>query len=692
MVVAGRIFDSVWVSDHLMEGDRYRIEPWTQLTWLAARVPRVLLGHSVLANSYRHPALMAKMSASVQALSGGRFILGYGAGWLEDEYRAYGYPFPPTRERIARMDEALRLIKTMWTQSPATFEGEFYSVDEAWCEPRPDPLPPIMIGGSGERYLLRAVAEHADWWLSYGDVPEIQERKLAALADHCRDVGRDPATIRKVVPWTVYLHRDRNAARRWAGDAVEGDRPAFAGDPAELRDRIAEAAGARLRHDPAPVRRADGHDRHRAVRRRGAAPCPLTSARRVVPAAEFDLPAGHLDAPGLPAVRFPETGRPEADVLDDVRGRFDEDRFEPDRNFSITYSGIPSAISREVEALARGRFFVEWARETELGTWSMEREAVAMMASLLGGDGGAGGFITTGGTESNLAAMRLARNTGRQAEPEIIAPVTMHFSFRLGAELMGIRLVEIDVDDETYLPRIEDVERAITPARSAWSAPRRAAASACSTRSRRSRTSPGGRACYLHVDAAFGGFILPFMRDLGHAIPPFDLSLDGVSSISTDGHKLGLLPIATGFFLVKDAAVLEAIPTERTLIHTTSSTKPGSRAAAAWATLKHLGREGYVRVHGARPGPRRHHRRGRHRDPRHDARGAPVHLDRRVHVVVDRSRARPPAAGRGRLGPGLWSDPGKPFIRLSIHPSRDVEHAHAFVAAFEDAVARTRRA
>ena len=112
-----------------------------------------------------------------------------------------------------------------------------------------------------------------------------------------------------------------------------------------------------------------------------------------MPAAEFDLPAGHLDAPGLPAVRFPETGRPEADVIDDVRGRFDEDRFEPDKNFSITYSGIPSAISREVEVLARGRFFVEWARDTELGTWSMEREAVAMMASLLGGDGRTGGFI-----------------------------------------------------------------------------------------------------------------------------------------------------------------------------------------------------------------------------------------------------------------------------------------------------------
>ena len=411
-----------------------------------------------------------------------------------------------------------------------------------------------------------------------------------------------------------------------------------------------------------------------------------------MPAAEFDLPAGHLDAPGLPAVRFPETGRPEADVLDDVRGRFDEDRFEPDRNFSITYSGIPSAISREVEALARGRFFVEWARETELGTWSMEREAVAMMASLLGGDGGAGGFITTGGTESNLAAMRLARNTGRRAEPEIIAPVTMHFSFRLGAELMGIRLVEIDVDDETYLPRIEDVERAITP---------RTVGLVCSA--------PGGSfgvldpveafadlarrtGLYLHVDAAFGGFILPFMRDLGHAIPPFDLSLDGVSSISTDGHKLGLLPIATGFFLVKDAAILEAIPTERTLIHTTSSTKPGSRAAAAWATLKHLGREGYVRSTAHVLGLADIIAEGVTAIP-----GMTLAAPRFISIVgftsssIDLELVHRLLAEDG-WGQGYGVTRGKPFIRLSIHPSRDVEHAHAFVAAFEDAVARTRRA
>ncbi len=324
--------------------------------------------------------------------------------------------------------------------------------------------------------------------------------------------------------------------------------------------------------------------------------------------------------------------------------------------------------------MARGRFFVEWAAESEPGTLSMEREAVGMMASLLG-DPAAAGFITTGGTESNLASMRLARNTGASgaagssgvgSEPEIIAPVTMHFSFRLGAELMGIRLVEIDVDGTTFQPRIEDVERAITP---------RTVGLVCSA--------PGGsfgildpieafadlawrKGLYLHVDAAFGGFILPFMRDLGHDVPPFDLSLRGVSSIMTDGHKLGLLPIATGFFLVKDPALLESVPTERTLIHTTSSTKPGSRAAAAWATFRHLGREGYrastAHVLGladliaagvtAIPGIRL---------------AAPRTISILNFTSDDgRSGRRPRAARRRRLGPGL-----RGHARDAVHPPVD---------------------
>jgi alkanesulfonate monooxygenase SsuD/methylene tetrahydromethanopterin reductase-like flavin-dependent oxidoreductase (luciferase family) len=240
LTFAARHFSSIWVSDHMMEGDRYRIEPWTQLTWIAARFPGVGLGHNVLANSYRHPPLMAKMAASLQVLSGGRFILGYGAGWLEPEYLAYGYEFPPARIRIAQMEEGVQAIRALWTQSPANFEGEYYHVRNAWCEPRPDPVPPILIAGEGEQFLLRAVARHADWWLSYGHRPDVLRHKLSVLADHCAAIGRDPSTIRKATPITVYLDRSADAARRWAGDAVNAEQPAFAGDPAGLVDRLTE--------------------------------------------------------------------------------------------------------------------------------------------------------------------------------------------------------------------------------------------------------------------------------------------------------------------------------------------------------------------------------------------------------------------------------------------------------------------
>jgi alkanesulfonate monooxygenase SsuD/methylene tetrahydromethanopterin reductase-like flavin-dependent oxidoreductase (luciferase family) len=234
---------SIWISDHFMEHAGYRAEPWTQLTWIAARHPGPLLGHCVLGNSYRHPPLLAKMAASLQALSGGRFILGIGSGWLEPEYRGYGYAFPPTPVRIAQLDEALRLMKTLWYDQPATFTGQWFRLEEAWCVPAPNPPIPILVAGGGEKYLLRVVAEHADWWLSYADRPEVLRRKLDVLADHCAAVGRDPATIRKATPMTVYLARSAIRAREWAGAATEGERPAFAGDPAALVDRIRELEG-----------------------------------------------------------------------------------------------------------------------------------------------------------------------------------------------------------------------------------------------------------------------------------------------------------------------------------------------------------------------------------------------------------------------------------------------------------------
>jgi tyrosine decarboxylase/aspartate 1-decarboxylase len=408
-----------------------------------------------------------------------------------------------------------------------------------------------------------------------------------------------------------------------------------------------------------------------------------------MPAAEFDLPAAHLDLPPLAPRPFPEYGEPDGVVMEDVAERLKSNRFLRERDFSISYSGTPHPISRRIEALAEGTYFVEWA-DAEGGTWGMERDAVAMVASLLGAPS-AGGVITTGGTESNLASLRLMRNQGRRSAPEVVAPVTMHFSFRLGAELMGIRLVEIDVDDETFAPRIEDVEAALSedtvglvcsaPAGSFGLLDPVEAFSDLAVR----------KGLPLHVDAAFGGFILPFMRDLGYEVPPFDFTLPGVTTMMTDGHKLGLLPIATSFFIARDPSWFEAVPTERTLIHTTSSTKPGSRAIAAWATFRHLGREGYRRSTAHVLALRDRIVSGVTAIPSMRTIAPPfISVVAFTSDTIDLADVHELMAEDG-WGQSIGEIRGRPFIRLSIHPSREMSAADGFVAAFEAAVSRARR-
>jgi alkanesulfonate monooxygenase SsuD/methylene tetrahydromethanopterin reductase-like flavin-dependent oxidoreductase (luciferase family) len=238
--LAAQHFSSLWVSDHLMTVEPWRMDVWTQLTWIAARFPGPLLGTIVMANSYRYPPLMAKMAASLQLFSHGRFILGYGAGWHEAEYRAYGYEFPPTRVRIAQMVEGLELMKAMWTHSPATYEGVYYQVHDAYCEPRPEPLPIVMLGGDGEKYLLRAVAQHADWWNTVFRQLPVLRHKLDVLAQHCQAVGRDCASIRKTITRTIYLAPTAAAAESKAGAALQRPDPPFAGEPAALADHLTE--------------------------------------------------------------------------------------------------------------------------------------------------------------------------------------------------------------------------------------------------------------------------------------------------------------------------------------------------------------------------------------------------------------------------------------------------------------------
>ena len=236
--VAREAFTSVWFADHFMFDDADVNEAWAVLTYAAALVPGLQLGHMVLCNGYRPPSLTAKMGASLQALTGGRFVLGYGAGWHKPEFVAYGYDFPGAATRIAMMEEGLRVIKTMWQGAPATFHGRYYHVEDARCEPRPDPMPPIMIGGGGERLTLRAVARHADWWNAYQTPPETATRKLDALKAHCAAEGRDYASIRKTWSGSVFLDRDHAAAVKAAGDALAGDQTPIAGDPAAVTEQL----------------------------------------------------------------------------------------------------------------------------------------------------------------------------------------------------------------------------------------------------------------------------------------------------------------------------------------------------------------------------------------------------------------------------------------------------------------------
>jgi alkanesulfonate monooxygenase SsuD/methylene tetrahydromethanopterin reductase-like flavin-dependent oxidoreductase (luciferase family) len=194
-LVAGH-FHGAWLIDHIQFGDTDVLEAFTTLSYMAARHQDLAFGHTVVCQSFRNPALVAKMGATLQFLSGGRFILGMGAGWHEEEYRAYGYDFPPADVRVTQLDEALRIIKAMWTQERATFVGRYYRVRDARCEPRPDPMPPILVGGLRPR-MLRIAAAHADWWDVSSTGPERYRALVQEFDRACAAVGREPKSVRR---------------------------------------------------------------------------------------------------------------------------------------------------------------------------------------------------------------------------------------------------------------------------------------------------------------------------------------------------------------------------------------------------------------------------------------------------------------------------------------------------------------
>jgi alkanesulfonate monooxygenase SsuD/methylene tetrahydromethanopterin reductase-like flavin-dependent oxidoreductase (luciferase family) len=200
--------NTVWVEDHLQWGELPLIECLSTLSFLAGEFPSLRFGTLVLGQSYRNPALTAKMAANLHYITGGRFILGIGAGWKEDEYRSYGYPYPPAKTRIAQMEEAIQIIRALWNDSPANFKGEHYQIENAYCEPRPSSAIPLMIGGGGEQLVLRSVARYADWWNYNFCTADVYGQKLEALRRHCEAIGRDPASIRLTYYGILSLPKD----------------------------------------------------------------------------------------------------------------------------------------------------------------------------------------------------------------------------------------------------------------------------------------------------------------------------------------------------------------------------------------------------------------------------------------------------------------------------------------------------
>jgi alkanesulfonate monooxygenase SsuD/methylene tetrahydromethanopterin reductase-like flavin-dependent oxidoreductase (luciferase family) len=191
--VAPDVYRSAWISDHLMKEDHPTWEAWTALTYFAALSPSYRFGHLVLAQSYRNPALLAKMAATLQAMTGGRAILGIGAGWQADEYLAYGYDYPDGSTRVAQLGEAIDVLRAMWTRSPATYEGTYYRITDAYCEPRPDPTIPILVGGRRPK-LMRVAAEQADYWSWDGPI-ERYGPLVEKLRATCVEVGREWSTM-----------------------------------------------------------------------------------------------------------------------------------------------------------------------------------------------------------------------------------------------------------------------------------------------------------------------------------------------------------------------------------------------------------------------------------------------------------------------------------------------------------------
>jgi alkanesulfonate monooxygenase SsuD/methylene tetrahydromethanopterin reductase-like flavin-dependent oxidoreductase (luciferase family) len=248
-------FDTAWAGDHFfpwpadMDQSLDTFEPWTLLTYLMACYPEMKFCPSVLNQAYRPPALVAKMGAVLQLLSGGRLIMGIGAGWKEDESHAYGYNFQRAGVRLDQLEEAVQIIRKMWTEDSPTFHGKYYSIENAYCSPRPDPIPPLLIGGFGPKRTLKIVAQFADWCnINDSDLAFCKSR-LDSLHEHCRTLGRDYETIVKTyICDCVALAPTRGQAESIMQASLFSQYQPMVGTPDELAGQIQSYADLGFSH------------------------------------------------------------------------------------------------------------------------------------------------------------------------------------------------------------------------------------------------------------------------------------------------------------------------------------------------------------------------------------------------------------------------------------------------------------
>ena len=209
-------FHAVWNYDHfyglggtVSDFRHDTLEGWTTLAAMAVIVKRARIGCMVTGVTYRHPAVLANMATTIDHISGGRLEFGLGAAWHEAEHTGYGIDFPSAGVRIGMLDEALQVIKLLWTEDVANFDGQYFHLKDAMCNPKPvqKPHPPIVVGGTGEKKMLRVVATHANEWNAVSFDPVDWGRLNTVLDEHCDAIGRDPKKIRRGVQ--VFIHPDQ---------------------------------------------------------------------------------------------------------------------------------------------------------------------------------------------------------------------------------------------------------------------------------------------------------------------------------------------------------------------------------------------------------------------------------------------------------------------------------------------------